>query len=100
MDGSQYQAEEIARDRDLGELEDDRAGVADDASTDLDQPRLQARRSARPSYYLPSGAPAIGPSIHKPRQHISEVSLRIEAIQLAGLHQRGYRRPLCASIIA
>lgn len=44
MDGSQDPAEEIARDRDLGQLEDDRAGVADDAGADLDQPRLQARQ--------------------------------------------------------
>ena len=47
MDGGEGAVEEIARDRDLGQLEGDRAGVADDAGADLDEPGLQARQRPR-----------------------------------------------------
>ena len=47
MDGCQDALEKIARDRDLGQLEDDRTGVAHDAGADLDEPGLQARQRPR-----------------------------------------------------
>ena len=44
MDGRQDTVKELAGDRDLGQLEGNRACMADDASANLDQPRLQARQ--------------------------------------------------------
>ena len=43
MDGGEDAVEEIARDRDLGQLEGDRAGVADDAG------------AARSGFFAPAG---------------------------------------------
>jgi len=43
---------------------------------------------------------ALHPAIHQPGQHIGEVPLRIDAVQLAGLHQRGDASPALATIVA
>lgn len=50
MDGGEDAVEEIAWDCDLGELESDRTGMANNAGADLDEPRLQARQ--RPGHDL------------------------------------------------
>ncbi len=42
MDGGQDAVEEVTRDRDLGELEGDRAGMPHDTGADFDEPCLQA----------------------------------------------------------
>ena len=44
MDGGEDLVEEIAGYCDFGKLERNRAGMADDASADLDETRLQARQ--------------------------------------------------------
>ena len=44
MDGGQDVVEEIARDRDLGQLGGDRAGMPHDAGADRDEPGLEARQ--------------------------------------------------------
>lgn len=44
MEGGEDAVEEFARDCDLSQLEDDRAGVTDDAGADLDESGLQARQ--------------------------------------------------------
>jgi hypothetical protein len=42
----------------------------------------------------------IGPAIDEAGQRLGEVPLRIDAVELAGLHQRGHGRPTCPAFVA
>lgn len=57
MDGFQNAVKEVARDRDLDQLEGDRTGMANDKGADLDQPCLQARQRPRGDFVGQLGSP-------------------------------------------
>ena len=46
------------------------------------------------------GDPCVGPAVDEPGQHVGQGGLRIDAVQLAGLDQRGQHRPVFRPFVA
>ena len=46
------------------------------------------------------GDPFVGPAIDEPGQQVGQVGFRIDAVQLAGLDQRGQHRPVFRPFVA
>src|SRR5262252_5881490 len=43
---------------------------------------------------------AIGPVVDELRQHVAQIGFRVDAVQFAGLDQRGEHRPVFCSLVA
>ena len=42
---------------------------------------------------------AVGVTVHEPGEHVCEVGLGLDVVQLAGLHERGEDRPVLSAAV-